>query len=74
MTMFKSKKFESMNGGNVYCNCCIDTFYELLQLETPPSIALFVASIEDEEKRQDMVERIKQHKEELEWEEEKQEI
>ena len=63
-----------MNGGNVYCNCCIDTFYELLQLEMSPSIALFVASIEDEEKRQDMVDRIKQHKEEMEWEEEKREI
>ena len=63
--MIKSKNFEGMNGENVYCNCCIDTFYELLQLDMNPSVAFFVASIEDEEKRQEMVERIKHHKEEL---------
>lgn len=72
--MIKSENFESMNGGNVYCNCCIDTFYELLQLDMNPSVAFFVASIEDEEKRNEMVDRIKHHKEEMEWEEEKHEI
>ena len=74
MKMMKSKNFESVNGGNVYCNCCIDTFYELLQLDMNPSVALFVASIDDEEKRQEMVDRIRTHKEELSWEEERQEI
>ena len=63
--MIKSENFESMNGGNVYCNVCIDTFYSLLELNINPSVALFVASL-DEEQRQEMVERIKQHKEELE--------
>lgn len=74
MKMMKSKNFESVNGGNVYCNCCIDTFYELLQLDMNPSVALFVASIDDEEKRQEMVDRIRTHKEELEWDDEKQDI
>ena len=63
--MIKSEKFEAKNGGNIYCNCCIDTFYELLQLDMNPSVAFFVASIEDEEKRNEMVDRIKHHKEEL---------
>ena len=74
MKMMKSKNFESVNGGNVYCNCCIDTFYELLQLDMNPSVALFVASIDDEEKRQEMVDRIRTHKEELSWDDEKQDI
>ena len=74
MKMMKSKNFESVNGGNVYCNCCIDTFYELLQLDMNPSVALFVASIDDEEKRQEMVDRIRTHKEELKWDDEKQDI